>query len=341
MPSTLKHPGMLLGISAVMHLLVDGLCVCCLYLMAASSGVVGFVGVFLTYNILAFMTQPFTGLLVDKMERRHWVLLVSMSLLSIAVLAASMVVAAGTVKAGMLAVAVLLGFGNSLFHVWGGKQVVITHGNDMPALGLFVSTGALGLSLGVVFYSWFLLQAFLLVLCLLAEAYVGMDGRSDRSDRSVRSVRSDRSDRSDRSGGVEIASRYGMGFVLASMAALVAFVLFRSFTGELFSSGAGVNKTQVVVLLMGAVAMLGKMAGGWLAKWFGIVPSMVVVLLFVMVCFVVGGSNLAILLTGIFMTNCTMPVTLYLANVVLEGREGLAFGILAAALIPGYLLAVF
>ena len=161
---------MLLGISAVMHLLVDGLCVCCLYLMAASSGVVGFVGVFLTYNILAFMTQPFTGLLVDKMERRHWVLLVSMSLLSIAVLAASMVVAAGTVKAGMLAVAVLLGFGNSLFHVWGGKQVVITHGNDMPALGLFVSTGALGLSLGVVFYSWFLLQAFLLVLCLLAVA---------------------------------------------------------------------------------------------------------------------------------------------------------------------------
>ena len=323
---------MLLGISAVMHLLVDGLCVCCLYLMAASSGVVGFVGVFLTYNILAFMTQPFTGLLVDKMERRHWVLLVSMSLLSIAVLAASMVVAAGTVKAGMLAVAVLLGFGNSLFHVWGGKQVVITHGNDMPALGLFVSTGALGLSLGVVFYSWFLLQAFLLVLCLLAVAYVGMDGRSDRSVRS---------DRSDWNGGVEIASRYGMGFVLASMAALVAFVLFRSFTGELFSSGAGVNKTQVVVLLMGAVAMLGKMAGGWLAKWFGIVPSMVVVLLFVTVCFVVGGSNLAILLTGIFMTNCTMPVTLYLANVVLEGKEGLAFGILAAALIPGYLLAVF
>ena len=87
--------------------------------------------------------------------------------------------------------------------------------------------------------------------------------------------------------------------------------------------------------------MMGKMAGGWLAKWFGIVPSMVVVLLLVAVCFVVGGSNLAILLMGIFMINCTMPVTLYLANVVLEDREGLAFGILAAALIPGYLLAVF
>ena len=39
--------------------------------------------------------------------------------------------------------------------------------------------------------------------------------------------------------------------------------------------------------------------------------------------------------------NCTMPVTLFLANDVLAGREGLAFGLLAAALIPGYLMAVY
>jgi hypothetical protein len=49
----------------------------------------------------------------------------------------------------------------------------------------------------------------------------------------------------------------------------------------------------------------------------------------------------AVLLTGIFLMNCTMPVTLYLANLLLPGREGLAFGLLAAALIPGYLLAVY
>ncbi len=44
-------------------------------------------------------------------------------------------------------------------------------------------------------------------------------------------------------------------------------------------------------------------------------------------------------LLGLFFINCTMPMTLYLANKVFEGREGLAFGLLAAALIPGYLLA--
>ena len=61
-----------------------------------------------------------------------------------------------------------------------------------------------------------------------------------------------------------------------------------------------------------------------------------------------GGDKIALswslafyLLAGIFLMNTTMPVTLYLANDVLPGREGLAFGLLAAALIPGYLLAVY
>jgi hypothetical protein len=48
---------------------------------------------------------------------------------------------------------------------------------------------------------------------------------------------------------------------------------------------------------------------------------------------------MAALFVGLFAINCTMPVTLYLANVVLLGKEGLAFGLLAAALVPGYLFA--
>jgi hypothetical protein len=41
---------------------------------------------------------------------------------------------------------------------------------------------------------------------------------------------------------------------------------------------------------------------------------------------------------GLLAVNLTMPVTLYFANVVLKGHEGLAFGLLAAALVPSYLL---
>ena len=127
--------------------------------------------------------------------------------------------------------------------------------------------------------------------------------------------------------------------VWLSVALLMAVVMFRSYVGQDFSSA--IVKTPALILVNGGVAMLGKMAGGWLAKGLGSIPSMVVVLLVILVAMLFRQSGLAALLVGIFAINCTMAVTLWLANVVLKGREGLAFGLLAAALIPGWLLAIY
>ena len=132
---------------------------------------------------------------------------------------------------------------------------------------------------------------------------------------------------------------YSLNVVWFSLVLLMAVVMFRSYVGQDFSDA--IVKTPTLVLVIGAVSMLGKMAGGWLAKGFGIVNSMVVVLLVVLAAMLFRQSGTAVLLVGIFAINCTMAVTLWLANVVLKGREGLAFGLLAAALIPGYLLAVY
>ena len=160
---------------SVLHLLVDGLCVCCLYLIASSFSAMHLVGIFLTYNILAFLTQPLTGLWADSMKHRHWMLLASVLLLTVAVLATSIVISFRLSTVGMMVVPILLGMGNSLFHVWGGKQVAVTTGNDMRALGAFVSTGAFGLALGIVFFSWPLLYTVLLTICVLSTAYVHLD----------------------------------------------------------------------------------------------------------------------------------------------------------------------
>ena len=309
----------MVGVSAAMHFLVDGLCVCCLYLMVDALGFQDMPKVFLTYNVLAFMTQPLTGWLADCTKHRHWLLLAAVVLLVAAVMAAAVTTAASGARSVMWLVALFLGMGNSLFHVWGGKQTVLTMGNDMRAMGVFVSTGAFGLAVGVTFHSWALLQIFLLLICFLSLTYLRMDGSLSKGE------------------AVRPGKTYGMPVVWCSMTAIVAFVMFRSYSGEVFS--AGMHKTPVVVLMVGGTAMLGKMAGGWLATRWGIVKSMVVVLMATALCFAAGPSSVALLLAGVFLINCTMPVTLYLANVVLEGREGLAFGILAAALIPGYLLA--
>ena len=311
----------MIGISALLHLLVDGLCVCSLYLIASSFPVSRLVGIFLTYNVLAFLTQPLTGLLADRMARKHWLLLASVLLLTMAVLATSVVMALGTSALGIMLVAVLLGMGNSLFHVWGGKQVAVKTNNDMRALGVFVSTGAFGLAIGFVFFSWPLLYVFLLLICLLAVGVVQEpEGSSQESEDERQETRS-----------------WSQLFVILAVVGLMLAVMLRSFVGEAFSSG--ITKSSMMVLLIGGLSMLGKMAGGWIARQMGIVKMLVMVLLVVMACYLFKDHGLVILLVGLFAVNCTMPVTLYLVNLVLPGKEGLAFGLLAAALIPGYILA--
>ena len=145
-----KEGTVLLSVSAAMHLLVDGLCLCCLYLTVSSFTTNGILSVFLLYNILAFMSQPLTGMMVDRLTHRHWLLLWSLVLLTLGVLV-SLSLPLWTFSSSLcLIVAVLLGIGNSLFHVWGGKQMVIKTGNDIRALGVFVSTGVLGLAIGLI-----------------------------------------------------------------------------------------------------------------------------------------------------------------------------------------------
>ena len=327
----------LIGLNSVQHFLVDGLCICCAFLLAelygdrfGAYGDKVSMGAILIYNVLAFMSQPLTGLLADRMTHRHWLVLWSSLLLTTAVACTSLL--SVLVKGGhvgmddavvewlLILVAALLGIGNSLFHVWGGKQTVALMGNDLRALGVFVSTGAFGLAVGFVYCSWALLYVILIALCLLAFFAI-QDSKVERISVSSED------------------SGYSLNVVWLSLVLLMAVVMFRSYVGQDFSDA--IVKTPTLVLVIGAVSMLGKMAGGWLAKGFGIVNSMVVVLLVVLAAMLFRQSGTAVLLVGIFAINCTMAVTLWLANVVLKGREGLAFGLLAAALIPGYLLAVY
>ena len=113
---------------------------------------------------------------------------------------------------------------------------------------------------------------------------------------------------------------------------LMAVVMLRSLIGERFS--AEMVKAGAVLLAIGGVAMAGKAAGGFLAKQIGVVWTIVLV-----VAGVVLASLLKASVLGLLVVNLSMAVTLYLANLVMPGREGLAFGLLAAALMPGYLMA--
>lgn len=320
----------MVGIGAALHFLVDCLCLCTLYLMSPLIETGDVVGLFIVYNVLAFVTQIITGHLADISRQKHWMLIISLLLLILGV--ATMAVGVSTrphlSATAMLPTATLLGLGNSFFHTWGGKQVAMKTRNDIRSLGVFVSTGAFGLSIGFVFHSWALLYAILLLMCLLAALYLRYDFQGDALLSPGAST----------PGTTPKEGRLAHWVVGVAVAVLMLLVMMRSWVGESFT--ASITKSDVVVLAIGAIAMLGKMSGGWIARGMGIVRSMVVVLIVVLICLLCRDSHLAIALLGLFAVNCTMPVTLYLANVVLKGREGLAFGLLAAALIPGFLISI-
>ena len=333
-------------VSSAQHFLVDGLCICSMFLLAEiygnNFGAYGdkvSMGGILIYNVVAFMTQPLTGLQADRMVHRHWLLLWSALLLTLAVAVAScipMLMADsqnlmwdGLGECMIISVAILLGAGNSFFHVWGGKQAVVKTGNDIRALGVFVSTGVMGLAVGLICRSWLLLYGLLLVYIGLAVMYVRCDNFENVETQKVISLPR---------AFIPPYSRKRLTWML--VVALILFVCYRSFASELFSGGT--TKTQEMILWIAVSAMLGKIAGGWIARWMGVLWSLMVILAGVALCFFfIGDSYEPVLMAGVFLINCTMPITLYLMNLLLPNREGLAFGLLAAALLPGYLLAVY
>lgn len=334
----------LTAMASAMHFLVDGVCLCTLYLLSSSTSIKNLMAVFALYNVLAFMTQPLTGWGADRLRHRHWMLLASTLLLILAAVVAYGVMSdeceVMSEECGVWIATSFLGIGNSLFHVWGGKETAVRTGNDIRALGFFVATGAMGLTIGLLFFSWTLLVSMLVALCMLVGAVVfrgrirSAEGRLLPKGRKneVRGVRSEEQ-------GVrkDFQSRSSIkgGFLVFL---IMLFVMLRSFVGELISSG--IHRTVTIALVIGATAMLGKMAGGWLAKVLDTFRAFVALLLMTACCYFAQPLHEGFAFAGLFMVNCTMPITLYWANCLLPNREGLAFGLLAAALMPGYLLAI-
>ena len=313
------------GICALLHFLVDGLCACCLYLVVWPMTDIDVVTLFIIYNVLAFLTQPLTGWVVDRMHQKHWMLLGSMLLMTLAVALSIFTThhSLFTTHHSLLTIIpVLLGIANSMFHVWGGQLTAVRTQNDIRSLGIFVSTGAFGLAVGVVFASWPLLLGLLLAYCG-APLLLPLLGESNTPQPSTS----------------HSALPLGSAKNFLLLLLILLIVGSRSMISTTFTGA--MEKTTAVFLLVGFVSMLGKAAGGFLCKWMGIVWAMVIVVVGVIVMALVPRSLSFAPLLGLFLINCTMPVTLYFANVLLKGHEGLSFGLLAAVLMPGYLLATF
>lgn len=293
-------------LASSMHFCVDALCLCCLYLTT------GNVYDYLIYNVLAFLTQPLTGIVVDKIKGKYNVLFTAVVML---LMATAMSVLTPDYK---VVVAVMLGVGNSLFHVWGGREVAVVTNNDVRALGVFVSPGVLGLAVGAVLCSWELLFGLLVAIGILTTLHYCLANRTGADGGEV----------------VAIKNKYAV----ILMVAICAVVVMRSYLAGGFSKGVE-SGGGIMVVVAALVAMSGKILGGFLARIFKNYLTAFLVFAAVSVACLfakdyVGGA----VFVGLFAVNCTMPLTLHWTEKLLPGREGFSFGLLAASLMPPYLL---
>ena len=166
-------------IASATHLLVDCLCVCSLYILAATRNHSDIISAILLYNIISFCTQPFTGMIADKVAKKEYILHTSVALLAMAVIMTDFCPAH---PATPITAAIVLGAGNSLFHVWGGKETASKSNNNIVSIGIFVAPGAMGLSIGYLFHSQQLLYASIAAIMLLSAAYTYINKGCNNTD---------------------------------------------------------------------------------------------------------------------------------------------------------------
>lgn len=306
-----------------LHLLVDGLCCCSVLMLQPSLTMVGVGVLFLIYNVLAFMTQPLVGLWMDRRAQRPQTLWTVMLLLFGGALLTRLHPYCTTVPTEMALLAssaLLLGMGNSLFHVWGGKYVTQRTDNDARHLGVFVSSGALGLSLGGVYHSLVLM----VVLAVLMMATVYAFQRLTMAERAPHTEAEAAADGP--------TSPIAVGLLLF----MLLLVFGRSFVGNV--KPASVDGLASYAALAGVVAFVGKSSGGFIGRRFGVWTTLTAALMASGVCVLLAGLHWAAAVLMVLTINLTMPLTLHLANRSAPQRAGFAFGLLACILIPGHAL---
>lgn len=311
-PRTAQHTALL----TVLHLLVDGLCACSVFMLHDTLTGMGIALLFVGYNVLAFMTQPIVGAWMDNRRPGPKCLWAAVLLLfGGALLTTLHPFCCGTLtEMPMLgAVAALLGMGNSLFHVYAGKHVTEITTNDPRHLGVFVSSGALGLALGGSLHSSALMVAIAGAMLGGVWAFLHAAQPDKPQERP--------------------ATERLNGALLLFMLLLV---FGRSLVGNLKPDS--VQGLAHYAAAASVLAFAGKASGGFIAQRLGVWTTLTAALMASGVAMLLSGMHWAFALLMVLCINVTMPLTLHLANRSMPRRAGLAFGALACMLIPGHAL---
>lgn len=267
----------------------------------------------LVYNVLAFGAQPLAGLLSDRYR-----------LSRIFVYAGVLCAVAGLLLFDLSpwSAVILSGIGSSVFHVGGGSLAISADDKTSGYIGLFSSPGVLGLALGG-YISWLGLfpSSELILLFILSASLAALlpHGSGDAGSRP-QSFIPDKHD--------------------LIMIALLLAIAFRSAVWNIFQYISAGETAMLIPLALSAAS--GKLAGGYLADWFGKRLWLYVSLIFAIVLLTFHEQSRIGLYAGVFFLQASSPAAIRVLASGLPGRTGLtasvAFGLaIAAGALPHYM----
>ena len=306
MPLRQNSPKFTLCVITAAHLAVD---LACFYLLYSSFrphfGDLGQVAAgFLLYNVIAFGFQPLIGAALD---RRYLSGAAPCGCLLIAV---ALPAAPHFAWLGLI----LAAWGNAIFHAAGGLLSLNLARGRAAVPGVFVSSGAVGVSGGIVLASHSFPLFPVLVLLLTAALLLSCCGRPEGETRPF---------------SPSLRAR-PFGWLLAL---ILTAVVIRALAGGL--APMSWRSGDVPIMLAGVAAAAGKAIGGFAGDRFGFRPAALVSLLLSLPLLVCGGQIMWLSLAGLILFNMAMPLTLCAAAALLPGDPGLAFGLTTLALLLG------
>jgi len=257
------------------------------------------------YNILAFGSQIIIGELSDKYKKSREAAI------------------AGTILGALSLILfnsfpwisiILIGFGNALFHIGAGTISLNLTPKKATAPGIFVAPGALGLLIGTLTAKLlgFTLIPFLVVSILFIPLlfYINIPNINYK-------MQNNKSNK----------EPYFLIFFL------LLTILIRSFIGSTIVLPWKSNQSLLISLTI--FIFLGKSLGGILADKFSFMKIGIASLILSSIMLSFYSNIPSIAITGMFLFNMTMPITLVALSNRMPGRSGFSFGLTCMALFIG------
>ena len=286
-------------VNSIAHLLVDGVCTAALFGRMGSDPNLSML--VMLYTTLAFSTQGIVGILGDRLKTNVQADSIAMLIVAFGFL----------LPLPPLLRTVIIGFGNSIFHVAGGTMTLEDSNGKAGKLGIFVAPGAIGLNIGMLWPTTGATMAIALIISYVVLLFVCKDRTvAERNPTSHPRV--------------------------AVIVLLTLSVAVRVIGGTVVQFPW--NTTSGMAMLLALFVFAGKTAGGFVCDRVGVRATAMISLIPAAILIVFFSEWMFPSLMGQFLLNLTMPVTLWLLYRAMPDSPGFAFGLAASALWPGTLV---